>query len=199
MYTRADGLVQGDVVPVAPLFRVRVDRLLVSCSDRVEAGQKLAIVSNFLVKAGYDRAYQQSLAQMQLSQVGLDEGVAQAQTNASMLQEKYIASAQDTQRLRQTFNSYDQAYHSGAVSAVDWQSRRDEWLASEAIAQSNYQAWRLAQQEVERIGVDQTEKISKDKQLADQAYRLAGDVGHEALTTPVERIRRRTASTARRT
>lgn len=184
-YTRADGLIQGNLVPVAPIFRVRVDQLLVNCSDHVQAGQKLAVVSNFLVKAQYDRLYQQDVAQAALSQVGLDQGVAQAETNAAMLREKYTASAQDAQRLRETFASYDQAYHSGAISAVDWRSKRNEWLASEAIARSEYQAWNLAEQEVHRIGLDTTEKISKDEQLADQASRVAGDVGHEALVAPV--------------
>lgn len=185
MYTQADGLIQGNLVPVSPMYRVRIDQLLVGCSDRVKAGQPLAVVSNFLVKAQYDREYAQSVSQIQLSQIALDEGIAQAQTNASMLREKYVASSQDAQRLHQTYLAYDSAYHGGAISQVDWQSKRNEWLSAAALARSDEEAWNLAKQQVQRIGNDQHQKLAKDEALANQARDLADRVGHETLVAPV--------------
>jgi multidrug resistance efflux pump len=184
-YISADGLVQGDIVPVSPVYRVRVDKLLVSCADKVHQGEPVAIVSNFLIQADYEHQYQQSVAQLQLSRVALDEGVAQAQTNAAMLKEKYEASKQDAQRLYATFQTYDQGYQQGAIAKVDWEGKRNEWLSAVATNRSDFQAWKLAQQQVHRIGVDNREKISKDQEMADQEQALASRLGNDELVAPV--------------
>ncbi len=184
-YISADALVQGNLVPVAPLYRVRIDRLLVACDDHVDAGQRLAVVSNFLVQADYQRQYLQSVSDLQLSKIALDEHVLTAKENAETLHEKYLAAAIDAERLGNTFASYDQAYRGGAVPRVDWDNKRNEWQAAAALARSDYQAWQRAAQAVEKVGYDQTAKINSDKQLSQQAQDLATRTGSEALRAPV--------------
>ncbi len=185
LYTTADGLVQGNLVPVTPLYRVRLDKLLVNCSDHVSVGQKLAVVSNFLVQADYDRQYQQSVAQMQLSQIALDQGVAAAQTNAQVLEEKYNASVHDAERLKAALAAYDEGYQGGGISRVDWEAKQSEYKSALALEASNFQAWQYAKQQVRRIGVDQNAKISKDQQLSEQAQTMSQRLGSETIVAPV--------------
>lgn len=184
-YIRSDALVKGDLVPVAPLYRVRVDRLLVGCADHVTAGQRLAMVSNFLVQADYQRQYLLSLEQLQLSRIGLDEHVAAAQSNAASLQEHYQAAALDAKRLGDQFHAYDAAYRQGAVPLVDWQQRKTEWLTAQASAESARLAWQQAEQSVSKLRNDETQRISSSQQLTQASQVLAQRVGGEPLVAPV--------------
>jgi multidrug resistance efflux pump len=184
-YVSADALVKGDLVPVAPLYRVRIDRLYVQCADYVHAGESVARVSNFLVQAGYQRQYLQSIADMQLSRIALYEQVISAKENAANLHQKYLSAATDAERLGETYASYNQAYKQGAIAEVDWAAKRNEWLASTALARSEYAAWQRAEQEVERIGDAQTAKITADRQLSAQAQDLAEETGSTTLRAPV--------------
>ena len=185
LYIRADGLVQGDLVPVAPLYRVRVDKLLVHCQDHVTAGEKVAMVSNFLVQADYQRQYLQSVEQVQLSRVALNERVATAQTDAASLREKYEAARLDEQRTHQAFLSYDRAYKQGAIPAVDWQGKRTEWQTAQANAQSAYSDWQRSLQEIGRINASENAKIASNEELSSGAQALAQRVGGEPLVAPV--------------
>lgn len=182
---RADALVQGDLVPVAPIYTVRIDKLLVGCNDHVTAGQKVAMVSNFLVQADYQRQYLQSEQQRQLSEIALDQNVASAQENAATLREKYTAAQIDADRLGQAFQSYDSAYRQGGIAKVEWDSRRLEWQSAQAEARSAQSAWQRAEQQVGRIGKEQTSRISSSQQISDQAQALAQRVGSEPLLAPV--------------
>jgi multidrug resistance efflux pump len=184
-YTSADALVQGELVPVSPLYRVRIDRLLVRCDDRVKQGQSLAIVSNFLIQADYQRQYLESEEQTQLSRIALDDHVAAAQETAETLHQKYLASNLEAQRLHQIFLSYEQAYLRGAIAQVDWAAKRSDWLTAADIANSDRAAWERATNEIMRIGVDQYAKIASDLQLSAQARGLARRVGSESLPAPV--------------
>ncbi|MHB8355070.1 MAG: HlyD family secretion protein [Vulcanimicrobiaceae bacterium] len=184
-YLRADALVKGDLVPVTALYRVRVDRLLVNCNDHVSAGQRVALVSNFLVQADYQRQYLQSLEQLQLSRIALDEQVAAARTNMADLHERYLAAALDAKRLGDQFHAYDEAYRSGAVPRVDWQQRQTEWQSAVASAESARYGWQRAEQEVKRIGIDENARIASSEQISEQAQALARRVGGEPLLAPV--------------
>jgi multidrug resistance efflux pump len=184
-YLRADALVKGDLVPVAPIYRVRVDRLLVNCTDRVAAGQSVAMVSNFLVQSDYQRQYLQSLEQVQLSKIGLDEHVAAAQTDVTSLHEKYLSLELDAKRLGDQYASYEAAYHQGAVPLVDLQQHRTEWQSAVAAAESARYIWERAQQNVTRLTTDENARIASSEQLSTQAQALAQRVGGEPLLAPV--------------
>ncbi|MBD5657454.1 MAG: hypothetical protein IAI50_20070, partial [Candidatus Eremiobacteraeota bacterium] len=117
-YVSADALVEGNLVPVTPIYRARIERLLVQCSDRVQAGQRVAIISNFLVQAEYEQQYQASIAQLNLSQIGLDQGVDAARTAADAAQQKYVSAQSTRVRLKQTYDAYDRAYRGGGIGRV---------------------------------------------------------------------------------
>lgn len=184
-YVRADALVKGDLVPVAPIYRVRVDRLLVNCTDHVVAGQSVAMVSNFLVQSDYQRQYLQSLEQVQLARIGLDEHVAAAQTDATSLREKYLSLQLEAKRLGDQYASYEVAYRQGAVPLVDLQQRRTEWQSAVAAAESARYNWQRAQQDVTRLTTDENARIGSSEQLSNEAQQLAQRVGGEPLLAPV--------------
>jgi multidrug resistance efflux pump len=184
-YIRADALVQGSLVPVTPIYRVRIDDLLVSCNDRVRAGQPVAIVSNFLVQADYQREYLNSQQQEQLSQISLDQNVAEARENAETLHQRYIAAESNLQRVQQTLGSYQRAYAQGAVSRIEWQDKEAEVATDQADASSAQEAWQRAQERVNVIERDANEKIASDQELATQAQSLAQQVSKQPLFAPV--------------
>lgn len=184
-YVRADALVQGSLVPVTSIYRVRVDQLLVSCNDRVKAGQAVAMVSNFLVQADYQRQYLQSSEQQQLSQIALDQSVDQARENAESLHQRYLAAQANQQRVAETLNSYRQAYAEGAVSRIVLQDKVAELQADQAETSGALEAWQRAQQRVGVIERDERSKIASDKALAQQAQQLAQQVGSQPLFASV--------------
>jgi multidrug resistance efflux pump len=184
-YIRADALVQGSLVPVTPIYRVRIDNLLVSCNDRVRAGQQVAIVSNFLVQADYQREYIQSEQQEQLSQISLDQNVAEARENAETLHQRYVAALSDQQRVQETVKSYERAYAQGAVSRIEWQDKQAELATDEAVTASAKEAWERAQERVDVIVRDSNEKIASDQELSTQAQSLAQQVSRQPLIAPV--------------
>lgn len=184
-YLRADALVKGDLVPVSPIYRVRINRLLVNCTDHVAAGQSVAMVSNFLVQSDYQRQYLQSLEQVQLSKIGLDEHVAAAQTNATSLREKYLSLQLEAKRLGDQYQSYEAAYRQGAVPLVDLQQHRTEWQSAVAAAESARYNWQRAQQDVARLTTDENARIGASEELSSEAQGLAQRVGGEPLLAPV--------------
>jgi multidrug resistance efflux pump len=184
-FVSADALVQGNLVPVTPLYRARIDQLLVQCNERVRAGQKVAVISNFLVQAEYQQQYQASVAQMDLSQIALDEGVNEARTEAEAAQEKYTSAQSTTRRLKQTFDAYDQAYRQGGIGRVDWENKREDWQAAAALEAEDLKMYEHAQEHVERVRADSTTKIASDRTEADRVQGLASRVGSEPILAPV--------------
>lgn len=182
---KADALVQGDLVPVAPLYRVRVDRLLVNCDDRVTAGQQVAVVSNFLVQADYQREYLQSTAQEQISAIDLSQQVAAARANAENMHEKYISAQLDAKQLHDTYAAYDSAYRQGAVSQVEWQDKKTASQSAAALESAALQAWGRSEQEVQRISADRDQQVASARAIASQAAGLADRTGSESLVAPV--------------
>ncbi|HTV73669.1 MAG TPA: HlyD family efflux transporter periplasmic adaptor subunit [Candidatus Acidoferrales bacterium] len=184
-YVRADALVQGSLVPVASLYRVRVDRLLVGCNDAVTAGQRVAVVSNFLVQADYQRQYLQSEQQSELAEIALLQSVAQAQENAESQHQRYLAAELDEQRAADTLKSYDAGYREGVVSKIDWQDRHTELQTDAALTQSAYAAWQHAEQIVNRVLADQKSKVAVDRKLMSQSHSLSTQIGSQPLLAPV--------------
>ncbi len=178
-YVRADALVRGDLIPVTPVYRVRVDKLLVSCTDRVHAGEPVAVISNFLLQADYTREYLQGLQQSQIAGIALDQNVATARENAESLHQRYLQAVADDQRLEESFGSYDKAYKAGAIPQVDWADKKAEIDASKAMVQASLDAWKRAQLFVAQVTATQTTKISSDQALLQQAQTVANRVGQE--------------------
>ena len=185
LYIRADALVQGNLVPVTSIYRVRVDNLLVSCNDRVRAGQPVAIVSNFIVQADYQREYLQSAQQQQLSQIALDQNIAEARDNAEALHQRYVASQTDLQRVADTARSYEQAYAEGAIPRIDLSDKETELRADRSQTASALEAWQRARQHVNVVQKDASSKLESDRQLSSQAQSLAQQVSRQPLYAPV--------------
>jgi membrane fusion protein (multidrug efflux system) len=182
---RADALVRGDLIPVTPVYRVRVDRLLVSCTDRVKAGEPVAVVSNFLIQADYQRQYLQGVEQAQVADVALEQNVATARANAESLREKYEVAVADVAREQQALGSYDQAYKLGALPQVDWQEKHAEMVGLQAEERSALAAWKRAQLFVDQVSATQTSRLSSYQELQNQAQSVAQRVGQETLNAPV--------------
>lgn len=182
---RADALVQGDLIPVTPVYRARVDRLLVSCTDHVRAGQPVAVISNFLLQADYQRQYLQGLQQSQIASIALDQNVATARENAETLHQKYLQAVADQRRLQGSLRSYDAAYKEGALPRVDWEAKHAEVDIAQANVQATAQAWKTALQFVNQISATQASRVSSDQQLLAQAQSVANRLGQEKLVAPV--------------
>ncbi len=184
-FVSADALVQGDLVPVTPIYRARIERLYVQCDQHVAAGQKLAVISNFLVQADYQKQYEDSLMQLNLSKIALDQGVAQARTAAEAAREKYSAALATANRLGETFQSYDRAYKAGAIPRVEWDARRGDWQAAVATADALRQEVVHADQFVQRVTVDQRSKITVDEAASSREQGIVQRVGAETMLAPV--------------
>jgi membrane fusion protein, multidrug efflux system len=184
-YVRADALVRGDLIPVTPVYRVRLDRLLVGCTDRVVAGEPVAVVSNFLLQADYQRDYLQSLEEQQVAQVQYQQNVATAQANAETFREKYQVAAVDERRLDQEMVSFDDAYKAGAIPFVDWQAKRTEVQAAKSATQAALSAWQRAELFVKQVEASSTGRMSSYQLLLTQAQATATRVGSERLYAPV--------------
>ena len=184
-YVSADALVQGNLVPVTPIYRARIERLLVQCNDRVRAGQKLAVISNFLVQAEYEQQYQASIAQLNLSQIALDEGVNAARTDAEAAKEKYNSAQSTTLRLKQTYEAYDRAYRAGGIGSAEWQNKREDWNAAASLEASERQAYLHAVEHVQRVDADNRTKIASDRTASGRVQALVTRTGGEAILAPV--------------
>jgi multidrug resistance efflux pump len=185
-FVSADALVQGDLVPVTPIYRARIDRLFVNCDDHVRAGQNVAVVSNFIVQSDYQQQLQQAVAAENLSQIALDQGVSAAQTDAEAAEQKYLATNADAQRLAQVFSGYDTAYKAGAIGRFEWESKRADWQAAVALAASERELWQHALEHVTRVESDNNAKLASDRTAEARVQALATRVGAESLTAPVE-------------
>ncbi len=184
-FASADALVEGDLVPVTPIFRARIDRLMVQCDDRVHAGQKVAVVSNYLVQAEYEQQYQQSISELGLSQIALDQGGAAATTEESADLAKYQAADIEARRLHDVFTNYDAAYRAGGIPRVEWESKRQDWLAAVSTSEGLRQVWQHASEHVQRVNSDNQTRVASDARNSERQASLAKRVSAEALTAPV--------------
>lgn len=182
---RADALVRGDLIPVGSIYRVRIDKLMVHCTDRVREGQPVAVVSNFLLQADYQREYLQGLEQAQVATISLEQNVATARENAESLHQRYLAAAADLQRLKTAFVSYDAAYRAGALPKVDWDAKRGEIQGSEDVTQGALHAWNAAKLYVDQIIAMENSKVGSYQQLLTQARSTAQQVSQAVLRAPV--------------
>lgn len=185
LYIRADAVVKGDLIPVTPVYRVRLEKMLVNCTGSVRAGQPVAMVSNFLLQADYQRQYLESQQQSQLAGIALDQNVATARENAESLHQKYIAATIDSQRLQQEFASYDRAYREGAVPRVTWEAKKTELQGSQAVVSGALSDWKRAESFVSQVATAQQSRVSSAQAMQQQSQAVANRVGSETLRAPV--------------
>jgi multidrug resistance efflux pump len=184
-YLDADALVQGELIPITPIYRAKLTRLLVKCNDRVRPRQPLAIISNFLVQADYDEEYEDAKERLALARIALDEGVAEARALEEAAHQKYISAQLDADRKGALFASYDKSYRAGAVGKVEWESVREEWRSAIAAAKSLEAAWRDAQERLRRVGVDEQSRIDANQENTNRLGLLSQRVQAEPLEAPV--------------
>ncbi|GAC1421702.1 MAG: HlyD family secretion protein [Candidatus Velthaea sp.] len=185
LYVSADGLVRGDLVPVATLYSARIDRLYVQCDQRVRAGQKLAVVSNFIVQANYEHQYEDSLSRLSLATIALEQGVNAARTAEAVAGAKYEEANIQARRLHGIFHGYDQAYHEGAIGRVEWDAKREDAQAAAASATAAAALWKHAREHVQRIDTDQQTKIALAHSAADRVAALSRRSASETIVAPV--------------
>jgi multidrug resistance efflux pump len=184
-FVSADALVQGDLVPVTPLYRARLDQLRVKCDDRVVKGQTLAVISNFLVQADYQQQYEKSLIDLNLAKIALDQGVAEARVQEEAAHQHYLAADIDAHRVEESFREYDAAYRAGAIGRAEWAARQLDWQAAVATASAARQTWAHATDQVARVQIDQQAKIDIDREASGRVASLAQRVSSEPLKAPV--------------
>jgi len=184
-YVTADALVRGDLVPVTSLYRARIERLLVQCDDRVRAGQQLAVVSNFLVQADYQRQLEQSAAQLSLSIIALDQGVSAARADEEAARAKYAVAQIQARRLEAIFREYDQAYRGGGIGRAEWEAQRGEGQAAVAAVGAAREALNHARVHVQRIDADQRARIASGRAASDRVRGLVQRSGSESVLAPV--------------
>jgi multidrug resistance efflux pump len=182
---RADAIVRGDLVPVTPEFRARLDKLLVGCNRSVLAGQPVAIVSNFLLQADYQRQYLQGEEQTQLASDALAQNVATSIANSEALHEKYLAAELDSERLAADFGSYDRAFEAGAVSKVTRDAKQTELRAARELASGALESWKASKLLTQQITAAQTSRVSASQDLLTQAHSVEQRLGSQPLYAPV--------------
>ncbi|MBD5655522.1 MAG: HlyD family efflux transporter periplasmic adaptor subunit, partial [Candidatus Eremiobacteraeota bacterium] len=138
-----------------------------------------------LVQAEYEQQYQASIAQLNLSQIGLDQGVDAARTAADAAQQKYVSAQSTTVRLKQTYDAYDRAYRAGGIGRVEVDNKRQDWQAAVALEASDRAMWLHALEYVQRVGADNRSKIASDRLASDRVQALATRTGGESIVAPV--------------
>jgi multidrug resistance efflux pump len=184
-FANADALIRADLVPVAPIYRARIDRLYVQCGDQVKAGQKLALISNFLVQADYARQYEQATEQLQLSKIALDEGLTAARTEEEAAHQRYLADNIEASRLGDQFRAYDRAYQAGAIGHAELQAKEDAWRAAQALAESTRNIWTHAQEHIQRIESNQKTKLASEQETSERSRALADRTAGETVVAPI--------------
>lgn len=184
-YLDADALVQGELVPVTPIYRAKLAQLYVRCNDRVSAQQTLAVISNFLVQADYDQQYEEAKERLALAKIALDEGVSQARALEDAAHQKYLAAQLDADRKGTLFEAYDRTYRLGAIGRVEWESQRAEWQTALATAKSLRDEWQDARLRLTRVGIDEEARISANTEATARVGALSKRVSAEPLKAPV--------------
>ena len=184
-FLSADALVDGDLVPLAPLYRAKIEQISVHCGDHVQAGQPVAVVSNFLIESDYDRENVQNSQQEEMARITLMQGVAQAELEEETARQKYLAAVQAAQRKGELFHGYDVSYRENAIGRIEWESIKGEYEAAQADAESLRQAWNAAAQHVGVLRSQSTELLADQQKQVQREQSLASRVKAEPLTAPV--------------
>ena len=181
----AYGVVDGDLIPVAPLFSARLSSRLVQCEERVRRGQPLAVITNFIMEGQYAQDYQKAVEGLQTERIAAAEGLSQALTDEAAASEKYSAAAYQARKLEIVKDAYERTYRQGAIDRVAYETARADWQA--AVAQANsYGSMLVASQEhVQRVRDEDAERVAGYEQETTLVSNLKDQVHAQTLSAPV--------------
>ena len=181
----ADGLIEGDLIPIAPLFSARIASRLVQCDQDVQRGQPLAIVSNFLLEGQYAEDYQKAATALHDAQIAQTEGVTEALIEQASTRQKYLSAEYDARKLQVVKDAYERTYREGAIGRVAYDGARADWEAANAQAQALEQVWAEARARVQRIQDENASRLSASQQQLALAEQLQNQVHSQTLAAPI--------------
>jgi multidrug resistance efflux pump len=181
----AYGLVQGDLVPVAPLFSARLASRLVECEQSVKQGQPLAIVTNFIMEGQYAQEYQRAEEDERTQQIAETEGLSQALTDEAAARAKYDSALYQARKLELTKTAYERTYRQGAIGRVAYENAAAEWQAADAEAAGYRQMMVAAQEHVQRVRDESSERVAGFQQQAQLVNSLKNQVHAQTLSAPI--------------
>lgn len=181
----ADGVVEGDLVPVAPLFRARIDRSIVECGQQVHAGQALAVVTNFMLEGQYEQNYQKATDDLRTQLITQNEGLTGARIDEATAREKYLSSTFATRRLETLKNAYRQTYEQGAIGRATYDSAVADWEAAKAETDALHDIWAQAQEHTRRIEAENAQRVAGYANQVALIGGLRNQVGSQVLAAPV--------------
>ena len=181
----ADGLIEGDLVPVAPIFRARVDRSMVDCSATVTRGQPVATVSNFLLEQQYAADSQKLQDAARDARVSDVESVAQAKVELETERMQAASAGVDAAKKRSIFEAYDRSYRAGAVGEMSWESARFDWQNAQAQIRGNDAIIAQTQERIARLADADQHRIGSLEAEATQASGFGSRVRAQTLYAPI--------------
>lgn len=139
---RVEGLLHGDLIPVAPLYRAQITQPLTTCFSKVKAGEPLVIVSNFILEEQYSSDYQNRLTSLHLEQINQDEGAAAAASEVQVARQNYQAAASLAEKAKSLSLAYDELHSARAIGRVARDAARSDWLRASAESAAQREAWK---------------------------------------------------------
>lgn len=179
-----EGMLQGDLVPVAPMFRAQINQPLAACYGKVKVDEPLAIVSNFMLDEQYSSDYQGRLSALNLEQINQNEGVAAAAREVQIAQQNYQAAAATAKKMQNLADSYDELYAARAIGMVARDNAQADSMRARAEAEAQRGAWQKAKFALDQLKKGGAEKIdSLEKQIA-LLEQTRQRVSRQALLSP---------------
>jgi multidrug resistance efflux pump len=181
----ADGVVMGQLVPVAPLFSARIDSIAVQCGQSVTKGQPVAIVTNFLLQGQYEQDNQRMSADLVTQQIAQSQGLTEALAAEASALERYQSAVYETRKLETIKDAYEHTFEAGAIGRLPYEEAAADWRAAVAEQQSLQSLWEQAHDRVARV---KSEDGNLEKSYANQVAvsdDLKNQVHAQALFAPV--------------
>lgn len=164
---RVEGLLHGDLIPVAPLYRAQITQQITSCYSKVKAGEPLVIVSNFILDEQYASDYQTRQTSLHLERINQNEGAAAAAMEVQMARQNYQAAASSAEKTRALSQAYDELYDARAIGRMARDAARSDGQRAAAESAALREAWQKSQMSLAQIKKGSVEKVaSLEQQLS---------------------------------
>lgn len=180
-----DGLVDGDLAPVGPIYRARIDQPLVSCDAKVSAGQPLVRLSNFILAGQYAQAATEARQAQALAEDDQKAGVAAAKAAAAAAAQSAQAQAANAAKLGNLYQANQRLFNAEAIGRVALDTSRSEWLQAQAMAGAAAASARQAAQELERLRQAADTRMSAAASQVALHESLRNSVTDQVLSSPV--------------
>jgi len=181
---RVEGLLQGDLIPVAPLYRAQITQQLTSCYSKVKAGEPLVIVSNFILDEQYASDYQTRMTSLHLEEINQNEGAAAADMEIRMARQNYQAAAASAEKTKALAQAYDELHEAGAIGRMARDAARSDSLRATAETAALRDAWKKSQLNLVQARKSSVEKIASLHQQLGLTEEARKRVSSQPLLSP---------------